>query len=115
MAFDPVTVAEATKELDLKTGLDASRLQEVVDVTNVYVRRRHADPVGPDGLPVPWPADYRLGAARLAAGLYRDANAPGISESQFGGAVAEAIKRRVTDIAIEQLLEIGRFAGPQVA
>ncbi|GAT87967.1 hypothetical protein CVCC1112_2626 [Paenarthrobacter nicotinovorans] len=110
--FEPTTTEAVTEELDLKVSPDAKRLALVVAVTNSYVRRTHTDPVDSSGESVEWPADKRLGAARLAAGLYRDANAPGITESQFGGAVQEAVKRRVTDIAIEQLLQIGRFAPP---
>ena len=57
-----------------------------------------------------WPADVRLGALRLAAGLYRDKARPGVVEA-FS---QENTHRRATDIQIEQLLRIGRFAEPQV-
>lgn len=110
--FEPTTVEAVEAELDLKVPANSTRMAQVVAVANGYVRRTHRDPVDSDGVPVEWPADKKLGAARLAAGIYRDANAPGISEGQFGGAVQESARRRVTDIAIEQLLQIGRFAPP---
>lgn len=68
-----------------------------------YVERYH-------GKRAEWPDDYRLGAIRLAAGLYRDKASPGVTEP-FGNA---NVLRRATDVQIEQLLQLHRFAGPQV-
>lgn len=68
-----------------------------------YVIRHH-------GARAAWPADYQLGAIRLAAGLYRDKANPGVAEP-FGGT---NVLRRATDVQIEQLLQIGRFALPEV-
>lgn len=73
------------------------------EAATAYVERFH-------GKRDEWPADYRLGALRLAAGLYRDKANPGITEPFSSGNVM----RRATDIQIEQLLELGRFAMPKV-
>jgi len=114
MAFDPTTVAAVKVELGLATGADDTKLVALVAATNAYVRRYHSDPLGPDGAPVEWSADKRLGAARLAAGLYRNSNAPGITDNGLGGAASDTAFRRATDVLIEQLLRIGRHAPPSV-
>lgn len=70
-----------------------------------YVTRYHDLP-GEAG----WPYDYRLGAVKLTASLYRDKASPGVVEPFSSGNVY----KRATDIEIEQLLRIGRFALPGV-
>lgn len=111
---DPTTVPAVVTELGLSIPSNDSKLVALVAATNAYVRRYHADPIGPDGAPVEWAADHRLGAAKLAAGLYRNANAPGITDNGLGGAASDQAFRRATDVLIEQLLRIGRFAPPEV-
>lgn len=112
--YDPTTPELVTLELGLQhLNPNDKQLAEVVAATNAFVRRYHSDPLDADGQPVEWGADKRLGAARLAAGLYRNANAPGVSDNGFG-ATSDVAFRRATDILIEQLLRIGRFAPPRV-
>ncbi|MFJ2370876.1 hypothetical protein [Microbacterium sp. NPDC087665] len=88
-------------------GLPASgedgELTRAIAAARAYVERYH-------GVRATWPDDYRLGAIRLATGLYRDAAQKGMAEP-FG---QSNTARRATDIEIEQLLRIGRFAGPQI-
>ena len=112
---DPTT-AEAVR---LEAGqpnmpINDVRLVSVVKATNAYVRRYHKDPLDELGQPVEWPDDMRLGAARLGAGLLRDQNKPGITDNGLGGQIPDSAFRRVTDVLIEQLLRIGRFAPPQI-
>lgn len=57
-----------------------------------------------------WSASQRLGAVKLAAGLYRDQASVGLAEA-FSDA---NIRRRATDVEIEQLLRIGRYQLPGV-
>lgn len=112
--YDPTTPELVALELGLQNlNPNDRQLKEVVAATNAFVRRYHRDPVDQDGQQIEWGADKRLGAARLAAGLYRNANAPGISDNGFG-ATSDVAFRRATDILIEQLLRIGRFAPPRV-
>lgn len=73
------------------------------DAAYAYVLRFHEDRET-------WPADFTLGAIRLAAGLYRDKANPGVTEP-FG---SSNTLRRATDVQIEQLLQIGRFAAPGI-
>lgn len=114
MAYDPTT-AEAVKiELGLQIPSNDGKLGNAVAAANEYVRRYHADPVDAAGTPIEWPASYRLGAAKLAAGLYRNANAPGITDNGLGGPGADTTFRRATDVLIEQLLRIGRFSPPRI-
>lgn len=79
------------------------RLVAIVDATNAFVRRYRGTE--------PWTADTELGAATLARGLWRDGYAPAVGEGweQQGNVFA-----RLTDVKIEQLLRIGRFARPVV-
>lgn len=107
------TTAEAVKtELQIATlNANDPKLVEAVDAANAYVLRYHPKPTEPDGSV--YRADHRLGAARLAAGLYRNANRPGISDNNNGMSNDQAY-RRATDILIEQLLQIGRFAPPRI-
>ncbi|HXG71272.1 MAG TPA: hypothetical protein VNJ04_11770 [Gemmatimonadaceae bacterium] len=73
------------------------------DAAEAFVRRHHPGRTE-------WPADYVLGAVKLAAGLHRDAATPGIAEP-----FAQAnVYKRATDVEIEQLLQIGRFSTPVV-
>lgn len=107
----PTTAEAVILELQL-ANLNPSdeRLAEAVDAANAYVLRYHPAPTGADG---EYRADHRLGAARLAAGLYRNANRPGISDNG-NGMSNDQVYRRATDVLIEQLLQIGRFAGPRI-
>jgi len=112
---DPTTAAAVKLELGMPNIPENDvRLQSLVKATNAYIRRYHTDPVDGAGLPVEWPDDKRLGAARLAAGLYRDQNKPGITDNGLGGQIPDSAFRRVTDVLIEQLLRIGRFSPPEI-
>lgn len=84
-------------------NINADDLELAREAAYAYVIRAH-------GVRETWPADYILGAIRLAAGLYRDKANPGVTEP-FG---SQNVHRRATDIQIEQLLEIGRFAPPRI-
>lgn len=104
-----VTDAAAVKaELALTAPADDPKLSEAVAATVAYVARYHTAPA--DG--AEWPADYRLGAAKMAANLYRNSNSPGVGEAF--GISNDTAYRRATDVQIEQLLRIGRFAAPVV-
>lgn len=104
-----VTTAAAVKEeLALTAPADDPKLAAAVAATIAYVARYHTSPDGD----TPWPADYRLGAAKLGANLYRNANSPGVGEAF--GVSNDVAYRRATDVQIEQLLRIGRFAPPVV-
>ncbi|WP_217182607.1 hypothetical protein [Streptomyces sp. AC495_CC817] len=85
------------------TGEPDAELTRAIAAATAYVERYH-------GQRDEWPDDYRLGALRLATGLYRDAAQKGLTEP-FG---TSNTARRATDIEIEQLLRIGRFALPQI-
>jgi hypothetical protein len=115
-AFDPTDVAAVKLELGMPNiPNNDQKLVALVAATNAYVRRYRTDPIDPVTLqPVAWDDAARLGAARLAAGLYRNANSPGITDSGLGGAASDTAFRRVTDVLIEQLLRIGRHAPPSV-
>lgn len=107
----PTTAAAVITELGLPNlNANDQKLLDVVAATNAFVMERHPAPTGADGQ---YRADHRLGAARLAAGLYRNANRPGISDNGLGATNDQAF-RRATDVLIEQLLGIGRFAPPAV-
>lgn len=103
-----VTAAAVKTELALTAPADEPKLLDAVAAAAAFVARYHTAPADNQ----PWPADYRLGAVKLAANLYRNSNSPGVSEA-FGGAGDQAF-RRATDVQIEQLLRIGRFAAPLV-
>lgn len=104
-----VTTAAAVKaELGLSAPAEEPKLVAAVAATIAFVARYHESP--PEG--TDWNADYTLGATKLAAGLYRNANSPGVSET-FGMGSDTAF-RRATDVQIEQLLRIGRFSPPMV-
>lgn len=103
-----VTADQVIADLGLKVAPSDPKLAQCVAATVAYVSRYHEAPAGD----ADWPDDYRLGAIRLAAGLYRNANSPGVSEA-FGIGSDQAF-RRATDVQTEQLLRIGRFAPPMV-
>lgn len=88
-----------------------ARLVAAVDAANAYVLRYHPEPTAKDG--EKWRADHRLGAAMLGAGLYRAANKAGISDNGLGMSSDQAYAR-ATDVRIEQLLQIERYAPPRV-
>lgn len=111
---DPTNVEAVKVELGLQIPANDGKLVAAVEAANEYVRRYHADPVDAAGNAIEWPATRRLGAAKLAAGLYRNANAPGITDNGLGGPVSDTAFRRATDVLIEQLLQIGRFAKPEI-
>ncbi len=105
---DVTNAAAVKEELALTAPADDPKLASAVAATISYVNRYHTAPA--DG--AEWPADYRLGAAKLAANLYRNANSPGVGEAF--GVSNDVAYRRATDVQIEQLLRIGRFAAPVV-
>ena len=90
-------------------GLDPEKVTRAKDAAIAFVLRRKADPTETDPAGT-WPADFKLGALRLAVGLYRDALKPGVAEPFAQGNVYA----RATDVQIEQLLQIGRFSLPEV-
>ena len=100
---DRLTPARLLALTGIPGSADDERIRAAVEAANAYVRRYRGD--------VPWTADMELGAAKLAAGLVRDGYKPTIGEGweQNGNVFA-----RVTDVEIEQLLRIGRFAPPVV-
>ena len=108
MAKPLTTPAEVKAELGLTVDVNDAALLDAVSAAQAYVLRYHDAPA--DG--EEWPDDYRLGAKRLAGGLYRNANSPGVSEAF--GISSDTAYRRATDVQIEQLLRIGRFAPPMV-
>ncbi|MFJ3394004.1 hypothetical protein [Leifsonia aquatica] len=112
MALSPANVL--LTEDDLKSelggqGVDPDKVKRATDAAIAFVLRRKADPTKLDP-PETWAADFKLGALRLAVGLYRDALKPGVAEPFAQGNVYA----RATDVQIEQLLQIGRFALPVV-
>lgn len=103
---DPLTALTPARLIALagvKARPDDSRLVGLCEATTAYVNRYR------EGRE--WTADTELGAAYLARGLWRDGHTPSIGEGweQQGNVFA-----RLTDIKIEQLLRIGRFAPPAV-
>lgn len=109
MPTDPAAVAE---ELQLpEMNRNDKRLQSAVAAANEYVLRYHPEPTARDGKD--WRADHKLGAALLGAGLYRAANRSGISDNGLGMSHDQAYAR-ATDVRIEQLLQIERYAVPRV-
>lgn len=103
-----LTPAAVKTELALTAPADDPKLLTCVEATKAFVARYHTAPADDAA----WPADYQLGAVKLAANLYRNSNSPGISEAF--GATSDVAYRRATDVQIEQLLRIGRFAPPAV-
>lgn len=74
-----------------------------VDAANAYVARYRGNDE--------WTADTLLGAAMLARGIIRDGYTPAIGEGWEQNA---SVFARLTDVRIEQLLRLGRFAPPKV-
>lgn len=97
-----LTVDKLVELTDVPSG-NAGQLAGIVAATNAYIKRYRGD--------TPWTDDTMLGAAQLARGLWRDGYSPSIGEGweQQGNVFA-----RLTDVKIEQLLRIGRFAPPVV-
>ena len=110
---DPTTAEAVKLELGLSIPANDVKLTDAVAAANGYVRRYRDEPLDAAGNLIEWDASARLGAAKLAANLYRNRNAPGISEGNLGQSNDQAY-RRATDVLIEQLLRIGRFAPPSV-
>lgn len=108
----PTTAAAIADELQLpEINRNDARLKMAADAANDYVLRYHPEPTAADG--EKWRADHRLGAALLGAGLYRAANRSGISDNGLGMSNDQAYAR-ATDVRIEQLLQIERFAIPRI-
>lgn len=108
----PTDAAAVGVQLQLpNVNTNDQKLKDATDAANAFVLRSHPEPTAADG--EKWRADHRLGAAMLGANLYRNANRPGVSDNGFGVSSDQAY-RRATDILIEQLLQIERFAPPRV-
>lgn len=108
----PTDAAAVVEELQLPHLNESDkRLQRAVKAANAFVLRSHPEPTGEDG--ETWNEDHALGAAMLAANLYRNANRPGVSDNGLGMSNDQAY-RRATDVLIEQLLQIERYAPPRV-
>ena len=106
MADEPLTALTPARLIALagvRAAADDPRIVGICDATSAYVRRYHGEQ--------PWTADTELGAAFLARGLWRDGHTPAIGEGWEQNANVFA---RLTDVRIEQLLRIGRFAPPVV-
>ncbi|MFD2674992.1 hypothetical protein [Gulosibacter bifidus] len=95
-----VTPAELSDYL-AEAGSDSARVAECAAAATAYVRRYRTE----------WDESCHLGALHLAAGLYRDRATPGIAE---GWESAQNVFARLTDVRIEQLCRIGRFAPPRI-
>ena len=108
----PTTAEAIAVQLQLpEVNTNDKQLQDAADAANAYVLRYHPEPTAADG--EKWRADHRLGAAMLGAGLYRGANRSGISDNGLGMSNDQAYAR-ATDVRIEQLLQIERFAIPRI-
>lgn len=101
-------IASVKRYLALTDNRDDEALQLVVDAVNALVLRWHGPP--PSGT---WPAHFTQGAAMLAARVFRRRNSPNGVED-YGSDLAGAVYTRATDPDIAQLLEVGRYARPQV-
>lgn len=105
----PTTVPETKVQLSIEDSRDDDRLADIVAAVNSLVRRMAVarEAVGADV----WPAHIKLGAAMLAARLFRRKNSPAGVES-FGALGATYVMRNDPDIA--QLLRLGNYQPPQV-
>lgn len=101
----PTTPEAVIAHLRLPDSARADVVPVVEAVTALIVRYRGAEP--DDG----WPANIKLGATMLAARVYRRRNSPAGVES-LGEAGPVYVSRNDPDLA--QLLELGRYAVPQV-
>ncbi|WP_201518889.1 hypothetical protein [Gulosibacter hominis] len=95
-----VTADELAAYLD-EVASDSARVEQCAAAATAYVHRYRTE----------WDASCHEGALQLAAGLYRDRATPGIAE---GWETARNVFARLTDVRIEQLCRIGRFAPPIV-
>ena len=104
-----VTSRETVKRyLGITDSRDDDALDAVVSAVNSLVVQWHGAPAS--GV---WPQHHQQGSTMLAARVYRRRNSPNGVES-FGSEVAGAVYTRSNDPDIAQLLEIGRYARPQV-
>lgn len=104
-----VTSREAVKRyLAINDTRDDMAIDAVVSAVCSLVVSWHGEPAS--GV---WPQHHQQGATMLAARVYRRRNSPNGVES-FGSEVAGAVYTRSSDPDIAQLLEIGRYARPQV-
>lgn len=94
---------EKLAELLPDTGGAPGERAAAVEAANAYVERYR-----PGG---EWTAETLLGAAMLARGIIRDGYTPAIGEGWEQNA---SVFARLTDVRIEQLLRLGRFAPPKV-
>lgn len=111
-----VTPEDVTTALRGDSSVLADDITFAVAATKAYVARYHdtpyVDPTG-DPLVVNWPYDYKLGAVKLATALVKSGFSAAINADPSDPLVQSSLGR-LTDIEIEQLLEIGRFATPLV-
>lgn len=104
-----LTPGDVRKALGDDAELAGDDLDLAVAATKAYVARLHTTPTTGTPPVVAWPADYKLGAIKLAAGLIRNGFSASIAPDPLDGQTQAALGR-VSDIEIEQLLQIGRFA-----
>lgn len=98
-----LTAQDVLTLTDVNAAPTDPKLAAIVSATNAYVTRYKGDGK--------WTPDTLLGAAQLARGLWRDGYTPAVGE---GWEQQVNVFARLTDVKIEQLLRIGRFAPPKV-
>lgn len=97
---------EALKGL-LGPGADNEQVKLCVEATEAYVERYLG---ARDEQRPTWSSAEQLGARKLARNLYRDSMQSGIAAPYE----EPGMFKRATDVEIEQLLRIGRYAPPRV-
>lgn len=120
MALSPVTVlltdSDVIAALGDTTGIEDETITLAVMATIDYVGRYHSTPMTDAEPPtVAWPYSYKLGAVKLASGLVRGGLSAALGENEPTDMFSNQAFERVTDISIEQLLRIGRFALPRIS
>lgn len=107
----PTTVETVKVQLTITPDdqRDDTRLTAIVEAVNAMVRTWRVSELAA-GLE-DWPAQVELGAAMLAARLFRRRNSPAGVES-FGQLGAAYVMRNDPDIA--QLLRLGTYQSPQL-
>lgn len=120
MPYSTATQLVTAEDVKLALRGDTAALDADIDLavaaTTAYVARYHDTPyVDPtaDPLVVAWPADYKAGAVKLAASLVRSGFSATLNSDPADPLVQSSLGR-LTDVEIEQLLEIGRFATPRI-
>ncbi|MCT2043400.1 hypothetical protein M3D15_08690 [Pseudoclavibacter alba] len=105
MRAPKVNPERLAREIGVEATGDASdALTLAAEAATEYIKRYRGDEKA-------WGADVEKGAYLLAANLYRDNASTGIAE---GWETQGNPFARATDIRIEQLCRIGRFAPPKV-